>query len=301
LRDLTQSTTARQLAQNNLTGIVWALIATVLFTVAATLAKISVNEYHVLQILFFRQIVVFLSTLPSIVATFPESLKTNYPLLHAIRLIGAFIALSCSIWAVAVLPLTTAITLGFVQAFFVTLLAALVLKEHIGVHRITVLIMGFAGVLIIMRPGVAGLVDLYTLIPVLGAAGAAIAIIAVRKLSQTDSTATLLVYQSVFVGALAAIPLFWLWVTPDRTGLVLLLAIGVVSATGQWVGVKALRLGEASVIANINYTSLFFSAVLGYLVFSELPDKYTLIGAMLIIGSSVYLFQRESISKKQST
>ena len=284
---------------NNIKGIGWALLATALFASAAAMAKVAVEVYHVLQILFFRQIVVFLSSLPSIAQSFPDSLKTNHPLSHAFRLMGAFIALSCGIWAVSVLPLTTAITLGFAQVFFVALLALYFLNESVGLHRISAVIVGFVGVAVVMRPGVAGILDIHSFIPIFGALGAAVAVISVRKLSQTESTATLLVYQAVFVGVLAGIPLYWVWVTPDITGLLFLLAMGVVSAAGQWVGVKALRLGEASVIGNIQYVQLIYAAILGFFIFGEVPDRYTLVGAAIIIGSSIYLLHRERLSKKK--
>ncbi len=285
---------------DNVKGILWALLATALFAIVAAMAKVAVNEYHVLQILFFRQVLVFLSCLPSIAKSFPGSLITQHPKIHASRLLGAFVALSCSIWAVAVLPLTTAITLGFAQVFFVALLALSFLNESIGKHRIIAVIAGFIGVVIIMRPGVEGMVDVYALIPILGALGAGVAVISVRKLSQTESTATLLVYQSVFVGALAGVPLFWLWITPDFTGTVLLLAMAVLATIANWVGVKALRLGEASVVGNIQYMQLIYAAILGYFLFDEVPDKYTIVGATVIIGSSIYIFHREALSKKKA-
>ena len=285
---------------DNVRGIFWALLAAALFSIAAAMAKAAVNEFHVLQILFFRQIVVFLSSLPDIARDFPQSLKTQRPGIHAVRLMGAFTALSCSIWAVAVLPLTTATTLGFAQVFFVALVALWFLKEPVGQHRIAAVIVGFIGVLVVMRPGVEGLIDIHALIPVMAALGAAVAITSVRNLSQTESTATLLVYQSVFVGVLAGIPMFWLWKTPDWTGLVLLLTMGVVAALGQWVGVKALRLGEVSVVGNMEYTKLIYAALIGYLVFNEIPDAPTIIGAAIIVGSAIYIFNRENRSRKTS-
>lgn len=104
-------------------GVSWALLAALLYTLAAAAAKVLVGDFHVLEILFFRQIVVLLSTLPEMRRSFPQALYTSRPGLHAIRLVGAFLALSCGIWAVAVLPLATATTLGFSQVFFVALLA----------------------------------------------------------------------------------------------------------------------------------------------------------------------------------
>ena len=221
---------------NNIRAVFWALFATALFAIVAAMAKVAVKDYHVLQILFFRQIVVFLSSLPSIAKSFPESLKTQHPLIHAFRLAGAFIALSCGIWAVAVLPLTTAITLGFVQVFFVALLALYFLKESVGVHRIGAVLAGFIGVVVVMRPGVEGIIDTRAFIPIVAALGASVAVISVRKLSQTESTATLLIYQALFVGVLAGIPLFWLWVTPDLAGLLFLLAMGFWPQRGNGLG-----------------------------------------------------------------
>ncbi len=214
----------------NIKGILWALLATALFAIVAAMAKVAVTEYHVLQILFFRQIVVFSSCIPSIVKSFPEGLKTQHPKMHAARLIGAFVALSCGIWAVAVLPLTTAITLGFAQVFFVALLALSFLNERVGTHRIAAVIVGFIGVVIVMRPGIEGVINIHALIPILAAFGAGIAVISVRKLSQTESTATLLIYQALFVGALAGVPLLWLWVTPDLNGTLFLRILVIVNS-----------------------------------------------------------------------
>ena len=259
------------------------------------MAKVLVIEYHVLQILLFRQLVVFLSSVPSITKSFPQSLKTRHPGLHTLRLIGAFVALSCGIWSVALLPLTTAATLSFAQVFFVALLALIFLHESVGVHRTLAITAGFIGVLVVMRPGVDGLLNVAAVIPLTGAAGAAIAVICVRKLSQTESTATLLVYQSVFVGLLAAIPMIWLWKTPDLEDTLFMLLMGVISALGQWTGIHALRLGEASVIGNIKYTSLLFAAFFGLVFFQEVPDQYTLIGAAIIIGAAAYTMRRESL------
>ncbi len=282
---------------NNLKGICWALVATALFAVVAAMAKVAVKEFHVLQILFFRQVVVFISSLPSITASFPESLKTEFPLLHSIRLLGAFVALSCGIWAVAVLPLTVAITLGFSQVLFIALLAMYFLRESVGIHRIAAVVAGFVGVVVVIRPGIDGIFAVYSTIPTIAAMGAAVAVISVRKLSQTESTATLLVYQALFVGILAAIPLYWLWKTPDTAGFLLLSMIGLMAAAGQWAGVKALRLGEASVIGNIQYVQLVYAAILGYFMFDELPDRFTLAGAAIIIFSSMYLLYRERLIK----
>ncbi len=282
--------------QDTTQAVLWALLATALFVGVAAMAKHAASTYHVLQILFFRQIVVFLSALPSIARSFPHSLKTQHPGLHALRLAGAFVALSCGIWAVSALPLTTATTLGFTQVFFVALLALWFLGENVGAHRLGAVAVGFVGVVIVMRPGM-GVFDPSALIPVVGALGAAVAVTAVRKLSQTDATATLLIYQATVVGGLAGVPLIWLWRTPDLAGLGLLLSMGVLATIGQWAGVRALRLGEASVIGNLEYMKLIYAGLVGYLLFGERPDGATILGALVIIGSSGYIFHRAATAR----
>lgn len=278
---------------DNHRGILWMLLSTVLAALVAVLAKSAVTQYHILQILFFRQVFVFLSALPGLTRSFPDSLKTQHPLIHALRLIGAFLALFMSVWALSVLPLTTAITLGFSQVLFLSILALVFLKEQVGRHRLIAVAAGFVGVLIVMRPGVDGISGLNALIPIAGAFGAAVAFICVRKLSQTESTETILAYQAIFVGVIAGIPLFWLWKTPDLPGLGLLVSMGVLATMANWFGVKALRLGEASVVGNIEYMKLIYAVALGYVVFDEVPDGYTLVGAAVIILAAVYIFHRE--------
>ena len=279
---------------NNIQGVLWALFAAALFSVEAAMAKLAVAEYHVLQILFFRQVFVLASALPAISRTFPHSLKTRHPATHAARLLGAFVALTAGIWAVAVLPLTTAVTLGFAKVFFIALLAHRFLNEPVGIHRLAAVVIGFVGVVIVMRPGVKGLSDVNVLIPIVGAFGAAVAQNCVRRLSQTESTATLLTYQALFIGLISGIPLLWLWVSPDLQGLLFLAGIGILATVGQWVAVKALRLAEASVVGHVQYVQLIYATALGFVIFAEIPDGFTITGAAVIVGSSIYIFHREA-------
>lgn len=284
----------------NLQAILWALLASILVALVSVMAKIAVTDFHVLQILFIRQMFILFSVLPSVLRDFPKSLKTKHPFIHALRLLGAFVALSTGVWALAVLPLTTAITLAFSQVLFVALLAFIFLKEMIDLPRATAVILGFIGVVIVMHPSLDGFINIYALIPIIGALATAVAVISVRKLSQTESTATLLAYQAIFVGLLAGIPLFWLWIEPNFTEFMLLITMGIVATAANWVGVKALRLAEASLTSNIEYVKLIYAAIFGYFLFDEIPDNYTIIGAFIIVAASVYMFRHEAKKKQHS-
>lgn len=276
-------------------AILFAIAAGLLFAIAAAMAKSALETFHVFQILFFRQLMVFVSALPAIHRSFPGSIKTSRPGLHLLRLAGAFTALSCGIWAVGLLPLVTATTLSFAQVFFVAILAFLFLGEPVGPHRVLAIIGGFLGVLVVMQPDAAGFFDLAILVPLVGALGAAIAITCVRRLTATESTATLLIYQSAVVGLLAALPLIFFWVTPDLSGLLFLIAIGIVSAIAQWMGVHALRLAEASLVGSLEYLRLIYASLIGYILFFEVPDRPTMLGAAIIIAAALYLIHRERL------
>ncbi|MEM7377620.1 MAG: DMT family transporter [Pseudomonadota bacterium] len=285
----------------NALGITLALIAAACFATTAALVKVALAEFHVLQILFVRQACVFITTLPALSRAFPSSLYTQNPGWHAVRLLGAFTALSCGIWALSLLPLSTAITLGFAQVFFVALLARASLGETVGPHRVAAVAIGFVGVLVVMRPGVTGFSTAGSLVALAGAFGAAVAVVCVRRLSQTESSATLLAWQSICIGAVAAAPMPWLWQAPGTHGAALLLAIGVLSSVGQWIGVSALRHGEASVVGNVEYTKLLYAAVLGYALFGEVPDAWTGAGAAIIVCAGGYLFHREARARARNT
>jgi len=274
-------------------GMILALIAAGLFSFTAAMGKMAASEFHVLQILFFRQIIIFLSVLPCLRRNFPVVLKTKHPTLHGLRLLGAFLSLSLGLWSVAIMPLMTAVVLMFSYTFFVSLLACWLLKETLTVHRFIALLFGFIGVAIISNPDLNILSDVRTLVPMGAAIGAAIAIISVRKLSQEESTATLLVYQAIFIGILAGIPMAWLWKTPNLNQLIFLLSIGGIATLAQWLGIQALRLGEANVISSIKYTELVYAAILGFICFDEIPTLGTLVGTSIIISSGLYMAHGE--------
>jgi len=283
-----------EILSDNVRGALWALAATAAYVVVGALVKLASRDYHVAQILFFRQSVMLVLVLPTVLRHFPQCLKTDRLGLHLLRIAGAIAALLLSFLALAHLPLATATTLSFAKMFFVTLIAVPMLGEAIGRYRISALLVGFIGVLVMVRPDPESAVSAYALVAIVAAAGAALAVVCVRKLSTTESTVTLLSYQAIFVGILFAFPAFWFWHQPDFSGLLLLVSIGVISLTAQWFGVQAYRAGEASVVTSMEYTKLIYATIIGIVVFSEWPQVNTLIGASIIIAAAAFTVLREA-------
>jgi len=283
---------------SSIKGLVLGFCAVGLFSLTGVMAKLASADFHILQILFFRQMIVFISILPFLSRDFPAVLKTKQPFLHGVRLLGAFTSLALGLWAISVLPLTTAVVLMFSQTFFVVLLAHWYLGEKIGLYRMGAICMGFVGVVIVARPETTSFINVDALIAIGAATGASVALVCVRKLSQVESTATLLSYQAIFVGLLAGIPMFWFWKTPNVNELIFLLSMGGIATLAQWVGIKALRFGEASIISSIKYTELVFASIFGFWIFDEIPDAQTLIGASVIILSGLLMIHREYLKIK---
>lgn len=282
---------------SNLTGVLWALLSTASFATAAAFAKMATEDYHVWEIVFIRQVFVFLSVLPAIVQAFPNRLKTKRPGWHAFRLLGSTTGLLCSFWAVSQLPLPTAATLTFTSTFFVSIFAWWLLGERFGLPRMIAILVGFGGVIVVVRPGLDLFADTYSLIAVTGALGLAIAMTCMRSLAQTESTVVLIAYQAIFIGALSIIALPFVWITPTLEGFLLMSGVGVTSILAQYTVVKSLRAGEAGVIASIEYMKLIYATTLGFVLFATLPDIWTLAGAFIIIGAALFTVIREARSK----
>lgn len=282
----------------NVRGTLFALAAAAMFTVVSALVKYAARDYHIMQILFARQAVMLAVIAPVLTRHFPQSLKTHRLGLHFVRLAGALTALTLSFTAVAHLPLATAISFSFTKTLFVTLFAILILSEQVGWRRFIAILVGMAGMLIMLRPDPGSAISIYAVLAVIAAAGAGLAVTCVRKLSSTEDTSTLLSYQAIFVGVCVAIPAYIVWKTPDFAGVLILASIGLVSVLAQWLGVQSYRAGEVSVVTGMEFTKLIYASLLGIVIFSEWPDAKTLLGAAIIISASAFTIWRETRTKK---
>jgi drug/metabolite transporter (DMT)-like permease len=277
----------------NVRGALWILSAAMFFSVVAALVKTIGARLPVFEILMVRQAVILLATLPVILRNFPHALITKKPWHHAARICCAVIAMFCTFTAIVHLPLADATALGFAKGFFITIFAIIFLREIVGIRRWSAIIIGFIGVLIMLRPGAGG-IDIFGLVAVAGAAGGGGVMILIRYLSRFDEPITILTYQTIFVGLLATPFAIYQWVWPTPREALLLVAIGLVSMLGQMCNIRAFRAGEATAIAALDYTRLLWAAIIGFIVFSETPALATFLGAAIIIAASIYTVWREA-------
>jgi drug/metabolite transporter (DMT)-like permease len=195
--------------------------------------------------------------------------------------------------AVIHLPLAEATTLGFTKTFFMTILGIVVLGEVVRARRWAALAAGFAGALIILWPEGGGGFNIYQLASIASACLVALVMVLIRKLAQIDRPVTILSYQAMGVGLLMFGPMLWFWKTPSLWEAGLLVLIGAVSAAGQYINILALRAGEASALAPLDFTRLVFAGGLGLAMFGEWPADRVYLGAAVIVGAALYTLHRE--------
>ncbi len=283
---------------DNVKGALILMLAAFGFSLMVAMIKLAGTRLPVTQILFVRQLGMAIILAPVLIKTFPNSFKTTRLSLQLARIFLALIAMMCGFTAVINMPLAEATAIAFAKSFFVTIFAVLILKETVGVYRWSAVVVGFLGVLVMLRPGSEGF-SIYGLMGVAAAASAGMVMVIIRLLSKTDPPSTILAYQAIGVGLIMAMPAFIQWVPPTAGEWGLLVGIGIVSYFAQKANIYAFSYGEASMLASLDYVRLIYATFFGWLLFSDLPDPGTWIGAGIIVLASIYTVHRESKRKQQ--
>jgi drug/metabolite transporter (DMT)-like permease len=248
----------------------------------------------VFEIIFFRNAFAFVPLGLYIWKTTGFSvIKTKRPVGHMVRSAIGLTGMVCGFSAFQVLPLTQATAIQFASPLFMTALSALVLSEPVGRHRWAAVLVGFLGVLIMVRPVPGHIHVAGTTLAILSAFGAAGAMVAIRQIATTEKGATIVFYFTLGGTILGLVGSAFHWVTPDPVTLAFLILAGLLGGVGQLFLTEALRQAPVGVVAPFDYTQLIWAAVLGFLVWGELPHPLTLLGAAVVAGSGVYILHRE--------
>lgn len=276
----------------NQRGAFWILIAGFFFILMSTFIKLLGERLHITQILFIRQCLIALIAAPTLMKVGLPALKTEHPKLHAARLTFALIAMLCGFQAVIHLPLADVTAISFSKSLFTTLFAILILKEVVGARRWLATFIGFAGMLIMVRP-TGGTADFYNMLAIISAASAGLVMIILRLLSRHDQPITILAYQALGAGTLLAPFGIWYWVTPNLFEMALFLALAGVAYIAQYANIRAYRDGEASFIASLDFVRLLYATLIGIIIFADWPTWHTILGGGLIACAALYTLQRE--------
>lgn len=288
--------------RSNLEGALWMLLSAVTFSVMTTLIKFLGSDYPAALQTFYRQAAGLIILIPLIVRHRSAAFATSRPWIMVFRSVTGTAGMILSFYAFQKMPLADANALSFTRTLWLVPLAAFVVKEQVGPLRIGAAIVGFAGVLLMIRPGAGGhfAVGLPALAMLTASFLFAFTVTGMKVLTRDHSPMVILCWSAV-LGLVLAIPvavLTWRW--PQPLDLALLCAMGAIATLNQACYIKGMQLGDAAAMAPIDYTRLVFSAAVGFFLFSEVPGVWTIAGAAVVVAATLFITLREQqLSRSQ--
>ena len=252
-----------------------------------------------IEIAWVRFLVFALIMVPAMVPGSPlfamRTSRVGLQLMRGAALLGSSLFF---ITGLRYLPIAEASATGFVAPLFVTALSIVLLSEKVGVRRWLATATGLLGVLIILRPGT-GAFHAAAFFPLISALAWAATLIMTRMMSGREHAITIMTYSSIAGVAILSVLVPFVWVAPSWHAVMFGILIGVASTAGQWIVVLAFRYADASVLAPFSYTQLVWVSTLGFLIFGEVPDAWTVVGAAFIVASGLYTAHRERVRQSQ--
>lgn len=277
----------------NVQGALWLVAGGFIFTSTSAMIRLLSTQIESVQTAFFRAVISVILLLPMIAAGRVRPWESKRIAGHFWRTLMGTISMVLGFYAVSLLPLADATAIAFSQPLFSVLVAALIAGEKVRWRRWSATIVGFVGVLIMVRPG-EGSLQLGALVALANAASVAVSILLVKRLSGTETPLMILTQFALFSTLFLAPPALWVWRWPDLWGWVLAVGVALSATVGQYFWVQAFKAGEMSAVAPFEYLRLPFAVFVGWLIWSELPVLWTYVGAAVVIASALYIAHREA-------
>lgn len=249
--------------------------------------------YSAFELLFMRNLVAIAILLPPALRQGVSTLKTRRLGLHCLRTVFSYLAVLALFFGIATLPLPDVTALSFTQPLFVIVLATLILKETVSVARWRAVIIGFLGVLVIVRPGFAE-IGLATVLVLLSSLAYACSNICVKKLLSTDTPNQSVVYFNVLMLPLSFIPALFAWTTPGPLDMLRMVGIGFCGTLAVYSYARAFALAQASAVMPFDFLRLPMAALAAFVLFGEIGNPWIWAGSLVIFGSSYVLARTEA-------
>jgi drug/metabolite transporter (DMT)-like permease len=280
-------------------GIALILLSTIFLGTSDVTSKYLSATLPSVEIAWIRFVVFAIIMVPAMVpGTRIYSLRTTSVPLQLLRGAALLGSSFFFITGLRYLPIAEASATGFVAPIFVTALSIIFLSEKVGVRRWIATATGLFGVLVILRPGTSAF-HVAAFLPIISAFCWAGTLIMTRMMSGKEHSSTIMTYSSIAGVAILSVMAPFAWVTPTWHDIMFGILVGVASTAGQWIVVLAFRYADASVLAPFSYTQLLWVSLLGFLVFREVPDTWTIVGAGFIVASGLYTAHRERVRRSQ--
>lgn len=275
-----------------LVGAMFMLLWALAFSTAMSFAKTLDPDTPSLVIVFLRCLFGMMFFMPVAILNKKTSFKTNRPVLHILRIVFVCSSMACTYYAYRHLPLGLATSLGMTAPLITTMMAIIILGDHVSWKKWAIIFMGYMGVIIMVRPDV-GEIPIAVWVEILANILAACSILTVKVMTRTESTMTIMLYANVATTALASIAVISVWELPKYDDLIALVAIGGLGMFSHYCSASALRYAKPSYLGPFEYTRMCFAIPIGYVFFNEIPTWSMLVGSAVIITATTLLTKVE--------
>lgn len=277
--------------------------STLLFALMVVAIRLASAHLHTFEIAFFRNFFGMLAALPLLLRPGRGLgfLRTTQLPRYVVRCVLGVLSMFCGFWAIGHLPLAQAVALSYSTPVFVTVAAVFLLHEQVRARRWTAVALGFAGVLIILRPGT-GDFSPAMLVAVAAAMISALVAIQIKQLAKVEPADRIVIWTTLFWVPLSLLPALAVWQWPSGIVWLWVVATGLLGTGGHMLWTRALKIGEVSALTPISFMQLPVVALFGWLLFGQVLDRWTLLGAAVILASNAYIAHREArLARKAAT
>jgi drug/metabolite transporter (DMT)-like permease len=271
----------------------WMILSSISFAWMGALVRVASAELHPFELAFFRTILALPFLAPVLWQRGIAGLRLSHWRGYLMRAAFSIVGLICGFYAVVHMPYADSIAVSFTLPIFATVGAALFLKEDVRLRRWIAVGIGFIGMLVIIRPG-AETLQPAVFFAIAAAMGGAAASLTVKVLSRTEPAVAIVANLSIYLTPMTLAFALPVWVWPSGWAWVLLLLIGSIGTIGQICITRAYAVADASVVMPFDYLRLPLGAMVGFLLFAEVPGYWTFAGAGIIAASSLYIAWREN-------
>jgi drug/metabolite transporter (DMT)-like permease len=271
------------------------------FGFMAVAIRLASASLHTFEIAFFRNFFGLVAAAPLLLRHGPSILRTHQFPRYILRCVIGVLGMFCGFWAIGHLPLAQAISLSYSTPLFVTIAAVWFLGEQVRARRWAAVVIGFIGVLVIVRPGSADF-TLGTLVALSAAVLSALVAIQIKQLSRTEPADRIVLYTTMLWVPMSLVPALFVWEWPKGIAWAWVAAAGFMGTGGHMLWTRALKLGDVSALTPISFMQLPVVAVFGWLLFDETLDRWTVLGAAIIFGANAYIAHREAqLARRHAT
>ena len=284
----------------NIKGFIFILLASATFPIMGTIVKYLTLELHPFQLAFFRCFFGLIILIPIILKNEPSKiLNTNRLKLHIIRGLFGVGAIMAGFTALSMLPLATAVTLGYTRILFLVPLAILFVEEKPAFLRVILIIIGFLGVILIINPNNdSGITYYAAIIALIGAFFVSCVKLTIKSLTSSESTLTIQLYYGIISSISLLIPCIIFWGSISLSNLLLIFLAAICGTIAQMLTIWGLRNSTTTVVMPADYSRLIFAGIYGFFIFNEIPYLNEIIGSIVIIVATMIILLLDQIKKK---